>query len=66
MFIQPQCFNMAKPPIVLDKKDIGTTMVFCPMCVYKTNVICGAVPIFCPKCSNELLFMDVTEEFFRD
>lgn len=58
--------GMTKPPIVLDKKHIGTTMVFCPMCAYKISVVWGAVPLFCPKCSNELLFMDVTKEFFRD
>ena len=57
---------MTKPPIVLDKKYIGSTMVFCPMCSYKRNLFWGAVSMFCPKCDNELLFMDVTEEFFRD
>jgi len=57
---------MVKPPIVLDKKHIGTIMVFCPMCVYKINVVFGAVPVFCPVCGDELLFMDVTKEFFSE
>ena len=60
-----QYFDMTVPPIVLDKKDIGKTMIFCAMCTYKRSEFYGVVPRYCPKCGNELLFMEVSEEFFK-
>jgi hypothetical protein len=51
----------------INKKDIGKTVAYCPVCSYKRVVEYGAVPVYCPKERIGVLqFIDVTEDLFND
>lgn len=52
----------------VEERDIGKTVVYCPVCAYKIVAGSGAVGVKCPngKCYGILQFIDVTEDFFKD
>ena len=61
-------FAIKTYPLVIEKTDLGNTVVFCSVCNYKIVLSSGATPIVCPatNCAGILQFIDVTEEFFTD